>query len=322
MLVVAATPLYGPDSRVGAWLSTHECLKALVAAGHEVAVCSLLGRGDAYEWEGIRVWQGAGHLSGLVAAADVVVSHFGDNGAAHAAARQVGVPSVQIVNAVMTPASRRLLDRATPDLLVCVAESLLESIKPPCESLVVLSPVWPEEHRTTPGDRITLVNLCADKGGKVFEALARRMPDRLFLGVRGGYGRQVEPRLPNVEIIATTRDMRGDVWARTRVLLMPSLHETSGRVGLEAVCSGIPVVCHPTPGLLETQAESGIFVHRDDLDGWIRVLRDLEDPEVWAAASAKASARAASIDSSAQLARFVSAVEALGGVTGSTGRVG
>ena len=312
MLIAAATPLYAPDSRVGAWLSTHECLKALVAAGHDVVVCSLLDKGDAYEWEGVRVWRGAEHLDDLVAAADVVVSHLGDSGAAHKAARREGVPSIQIVNAVVPEPMRRVVLRSTPDLLVFVAESLQDSVRVPCPSIVVRSPVWVEEHRTPPGDRVTLVNLCADKGGRVFEALVRRMPDVEFLGVRGGYGHQIEPRGHNVEIIGTTRDMRRDVWSRTRVLLMPSRQETSGRVGLEAICSGIPVVCHPTPGLLETQAGCGIFVDRDDIDGWVRVVRELQDPEVWAAASGSALERAAGLDPTVELSRFVDAVEAFG----------
>jgi hypothetical protein len=312
MRVAAITPLYPPDSRVGAWISTHECLAALVRAGHEVEVCSSMGRGSAYEWEGVTVWPGREQADAMCANADVVVSHFGDTGLGNLLARQNGVPSVQILHAVPTQPQVRVFIRKPPDLVVFVAESLVSSLPAVCRSVVVPSTVWPDEHRTVPGDMVTLVNLCADKGGNVFAHLARRCPDLKFLGVRGGYGKQLEPRLRNVEVIGTTRNMRDDVWARTRVLLMPSLNETSGRVGLEALCSGIPVVCHPTPGLLETQGETGIFVDRDDLEGWVSVVRGLMvGCDEWCRASELASARAALMDPYIGLNRFVGAVEAL-----------
>lgn len=298
---------------MGAWISTHECLSALVRAGHDVEVCSSLGKGPAYEWEGITVWQGREFVEAVCAEADVVVSHFGDNGVAQGIARREGIPSVQIFHAVMTPQRRKQLALVPPDLAVFVSDALAASAPNVCSSIVVPSVIWPEEHRTsTPGDMVTLVNLCEDKGGRVFSHVAKMCPDLKFLGVRGGYGRQIEPRLPNVEIVPTTRNMRDDVWARTRLLLMPSKYETSGRVGLEALCSGIPVVCHPTPGLVETQGDAGIFVDRKDLQGWVEVVRGLmDDRDAWGVASDRALCRSAEMDPQDGLDLFVASLEAL-----------
>ena len=92
---------------------------------------------------------------------------------------------------------------------------------------------------------------------------------------------------------------------------MPSMHETSGRVGLEAICSGIPVICHPTPGLVETQGDAGIFVDRDNVQGWIAEVRRLRDPAAWQEASDRALARAATWDSAGAVRTFVRAMEAL-----------
>ncbi|MFE4971343.1 glycosyltransferase [Kitasatospora sp. NPDC056651] len=54
--------------------------------------------------------------------------------------------------------------------------------------------------------------------------------------------------------------MRERVYARSRVVLMPSSHESWGRVGVEAFASGIPVIAHPTPGLAECLGHAGIYV--------------------------------------------------------------
>src|SRR5690606_41582358 len=106
----------------------------------------------------------------------------------------------------------------------------------------------------------------AGKGAETFYALAGRCPQTRFLGGKGGYGVQILPRgnnaLPNVEIVEhlPPERMRDEVYARTRVLLMPSAYESWGRVGVEAMCSGIPVIAHLTAGLRESLGDAGAFV--------------------------------------------------------------
>ncbi|MBQ1163612.1 glycosyltransferase, partial [Streptomyces sp. A73] len=74
-------------------------------------------------------------------------------------------------------------------------------------------------------------------------------------------------------------EMAERVYGRTRVLLMPRSYESWGRAGCEALASGIPVEAHPTPGLCESLGEAGVYVDRNDLDGYEAVLRKLlEDP--------------------------------------------
>jgi len=107
--------------------------------------------------------------------------------------------------------------------------------------------------------------------------------------------------------------MRERVYARTKVLLMPSSYESWGRVGVEAMASGIPVVAHPTPGLCESLGEAGIFVDRNDLDGYEAVLRKLMTRTEYGLASKKAQARSAELDPTAELASWCDAVEALAG---------
>lgn len=177
--------------------------------------------------------------------------------------------------------------------------------------IVCHPPTHPAEYATTPGDMVTLVNLSEEKGGELFGRIARGLPDSKFLGVTGGYGRQYPQHEPNVLTIPSTQNMRDDVYGRTRVLLMPSVTESWGMVGVEAMASGIPVIAHPTPGLRESLGDAGIFCDRADVHGWIEELRRLEDPDAYAEASERALKRSAELDPLESLDRFADAIEAL-----------
>lgn len=309
MHVVAATPLYPPHSRVGAWLSTHECLAELVRQGHTVEVLTALAAQE-YELDGVHV-AGRAKPAHRVRHADVVISHLGDRGEAARAAAAADVPSVRMVHGDASDTTQALNAHPTA-LAVFNARHLADRWDGP--SVVVHPPVNPDDYRTTPGGCITLVNLSPAKGGDLFALIAAAMPDRAFLGVRGGYGPQRTRTANNVEVLPVTQDMR-DVYSRTRIVVMPSEKESWGRVAVEAMCSGIPVVASPTPGLRECLGDAGIFVDRSDLTGWVNELRRLEDPSEWAAASAAALVRSSQFDHRADLARFVTAVEALVKVT-------
>jgi hypothetical protein len=160
--------------------------------------------------------------------------------------------------------------------------------------LVVRPPVWAQDYATRPNLRdgaITLINLSRDKGADLFWALARRLPARRFLGVVGAYGRQVRRRLANVELLPNTERVRDEVYARTRVLLVPSAFESFGRVGLEAASSGIPVLAHPAPGLRESLGSAGIYCDRRYPETWSETLERLDDPETYRRYSEAARAR-------------------------------
>ena len=303
--IQARLPLYPPHSRVGAWLTTHEFLSALADRGHDVRVSTYLGGFLwPYEIDGVQVTRSS---SIDLAGADVAVSHLGDDQATSRAARLAGVPSVRMLHGVPTPT-----DRLADDLVVANSRSLLALSGWSGPSVVAHPPVWPGDHRVTPGDAVTLINLSPDKGGRLLWRLAARMPDVRFLAVRGGYGRQIVRRAPNVEVIDPVQDMR-TVWARTRVLLMPSRFETWGRTAIEAACSGIPTVANPTDGLREALSDGGNWMHRGAIGGWEMAVRQLLDPAGWEEASGRALARVNELDPAADVARVVDAIEALGG---------
>lgn len=311
MRVLAVVPNYPPRSLVGAWMATHAQLAHLAARGHDVTVIPTHAAPFvAYELDGVTVipFDRGRTLDDGARHADLVVSHAGDNGAAARAAAAHRVPNVRMVHGHLGDLARRCEGAA---LVVFNSHTLAAEQRCPAPWTVCHPPVDPTAYRTIPGTHVTLVNLCEAKGGELFWRLARSAPHRQFLGVTGGYGAQYLERRPNVTVIGHTADMVTEVYARTRILLMPSTRETWGMVAVEAMASGIPVVAHPTPGLVESLAGAGIFVDRADGQGWLDTIERLHDPTEWALASALASARSAELDPVESLTRFADHVERL-----------
>jgi hypothetical protein len=138
------------------------------------------------------------------------------------------------------------------------------------------------------GDCITLVNANINKGVQQFLELARKMPERKFLGVLPYYGElRIPPAPSNVEWVPFNDDIR-TILKRTRILLVPSYYESFGRIAVEAMLNRIPVVySKPNPnsiypggsteGLHEWIQPVGIGCNRDTIDEWITSIRSLDN---------------------------------------------
>lgn len=344
MKVLALAHQYVPVRNAGAETMLHGMLSALARAGHDVHASLSMQVGAPYEHEGVKVWPRADgsktdhfrHLPG----SDVLVGHL-DNLEATAYLGQLNNLPVVAIHHNTVDSSRRIatFHGARIDLIVvnsqCMADDLAawhHAVGAPQPRTIIVRPLVPvADYATTPGDRVTLVNLrqfpagrpgtlAMSKGGETFWAIAARMPKTKFLGVTGAYGVQAGGDLPNVEILehVPSVEMRERVYARTRVLLMPSSYESWGRVATEAICSGIPVVCSPTPGLRENLGDAGIYVDWQDVDGYVRALRTLALPAAYAAASARALARAQEHEQTrvADEAGWLAEVERLGAKVG------
>lgn len=123
---------------------------------------------------------------------------------------------------------------------------------------------------------ITFVNPSYEKGVTLFYRIVEMMRDVLpvarFLVVesRANLDRiEAETGLPfssfrSVRRIGLQSDM-AEVFARTRILLMPSLwHESGGRTAIEALSLGIPVVASNHGGLAEHLGEGATLIRVSD----------------------------------------------------------
>ena len=173
------------------------------------------------------------------------------------------------------------------------------NIKPWPSSIVRTEVVRPLMHRENiliteefQGDCITLVNANLNKGVLQFLELARRMPSRKFLGVLPYYGElQVPPAPDNVEWIPFSDDIR-QVLKRTRILLLPSYYESFGRIAVESLLNGIPVVYsrpakkpkYPggsTEGVQSWIGDAGIACDRDVPEEWMTAIESLDEEETY-----------------------------------------
>jgi glycosyltransferase involved in cell wall biosynthesis len=315
MRILAMVAAYPPGRCVGSWVMTHSLLRSLVHRGHRADVVLTAASGDPYVLDGVNVWPYVGKSDPFrfIEQADVLVAHVESAGRAVALGEMWGVSVVRLAHntSVTTESAMR---RRSVALTVFNSQHMADAFGADAgRSIVVRPPVDPTEYETTPGDHVTLINLSRDKGAEVFYALAERIPDAKFLGVEGGYGSQVLDDLPNVELLPhlPAQRMRDEVYARTRVLLMPSAHESWGRTGVEAMCSGIPVVASRVSGLEESLGDAGVFVDLDDVDGWEQAVRRLLDGRRWRAASRRAKERATELAPGPDLALWCAEIERL-----------
>ncbi|MFG2395337.1 glycosyltransferase family 4 protein [Streptomyces lavendulae] len=301
-------------------------LHPLVRRGHRATVwLSHPGEiEERYEIDGVEVvpYQQGLNFAAEVKNSDILISHYENAPIMSAMARDYGIPFAVICHDNFPGTFH---NASGADLVIYNSEwikkegELFYSKYPknllPKRTITVRPPVFSEHYRTDPGDCVTLVNLNADKGGEIFWKIAAWMPEWNFLGVMGSYGDQVKPpfRLSNCEVVKNVPggNMRDSVYSRSRVILMPSLYESWGRVAVEAFASGIPVIAHPTPGLIESMGSAGIFAYRDDINAYTYALQALRDPATWNQASQRARERSSQLDASSDLEAWFTAVESI-----------
>jgi glycosyltransferase involved in cell wall biosynthesis len=118
------------------------------------------------------------------------------------------------------------------------------------------NPPWPH-FGSLDNAFITMVNPSAIKGIAIFLALARALPAERFAAVptwaTTAADRIALKQFPNVQLLQPTEDI-DQIFARTRILLTPSLWgEAFGKIVVESMLRGIPVLASNLGGLPEAK---------------------------------------------------------------------
>ena len=270
----------------------HEMNRFLAERGHDVTVLVPESTIKPFDMEGVHVERDTyGVRKEYILSSDVIVSHLDRSGKAINAAEYFHKPYIQIIHNTNRYGILFVKHRPMKEgrfVYVIYNSSFTEGqMKYPCPGMIVHPPVDAKRYKVTKrGDRLTLINLFWMKGSLQFQQIARRLPEKKFLGVQGGYGKQEMMPMKNIEYWDVQRNMK-KVYAETRILLMPSVYESYGRTAVEAMLNGIPVIAAPTPGLKESLGDAGIFREIDDIDSWVEAIKELDDKKKYEEQSRK-----------------------------------
>lgn len=129
---------------------------------------------------------------------------------------------------------------------------------------------------------------------EVCRRIGRRV--RLVIAGGGGWGRVTVKDDGSVQRLIQVSDEERDVLFQvSRVVLVPSLYEGFGRVALEAMAQGVPVVASGVGGHPEVVGKVGGLLSPHDREGWIVAISELFlDTSLWQRKQQEGRLRAAS----------------------------
>lgn len=267
-------------------------VRVMLQGAHSRGVTSIFGDSSKqnkygirfpYDFEGVEVMNTCDHLDAY-RWADVMVTHLDFTHFTVLLGNDIGKPVVHIVH---NHHRYNSIENAPRCVHVCYnSEWIANILKYDHPSVIVPPAVDYEKYNVNENPEknpyITLINLNTNKGGRVLQRIAKLLPEKKFLAVRGSYDKQITDQPDNVTIIDNTSNIL-PVYRQTRLLLMPSQYESWGMTATEAMCSGIPVICTPTPGLKENCGTAGNYIdkRKDDLfDENGNVLDDTDQYDV------------------------------------------
>jgi glycosyltransferase involved in cell wall biosynthesis len=291
--ILAYVKKYLPETKAGAEIMMHQVLLDLKSRGHEVRVVTDIAAPTSIN--GIDIIPTSSNFNKNLTWSEIVFTQL-----------DYTKDAMQIVHPTKKPlvvflhndfhASQHKVNSKTCKMVVANSEWVSKTSKDLVNTIILHPPTDPSKYSGKRGDAITLINMCSDKGGEMFWQLARIFPDKKFIGVKGGYGDQVgyEHTLPNVTIYDKTDDIQS-IYSKSGIVIMPSTYESWGRVAVEAMSYGIPVIGSPTPGLKESLGNAGTYVSPKDVVGYVEAIRNLENKSTYNELSNAGIERAAEI---------------------------
>lgn len=311
MNILSSIHLYPPKHNCGAEWMIHHMHKDLQEKGHNIRV--LLHQANKYRisnnycFDGVDVFPPTNSVSeNLVKWSNAIFTHLDYTHWTIGWGKMYRKPVFHLIhNSHLYP---EIQNADASQYIIYNSNWLKNKLKYNHDSFVLTPPVdyryYDVKMNTEENDYITLINLNENKGGKIFNEIAKAMPKKRFLGVLGSYDEQIDSSIPNIKYVSNTSNIL-DVYRQTRILIMPSEYESWGRTATEAMCSGIPVICSQADGLVENCDYAGIYIKdRNDIKSWVSEIEKLDDKKAYQAASRKAKARSREHDPRKKLDEF------------------
>lgn len=320
MRILWSIHLYVPGHNCGSEYVAHHVNRYLTMKGHECRVILHMSKTNKvntpYTYENVEVFGATGHVDSY-RWADVICTHLDYTQFSIMMAHEAKRPLVHFVHNNIPYTS--IQGSFSRTFVVYNSNWIADELNYNWPSMVLHPPCDVNYYDVdrTGAEAITLISLNENKGAGMFRQIAESMPERKFIGVVGSYDEQYRDMPSNVEVIENTPDILS-VYKRTRILLMPSAYESWGRTATEAMCSGIPVICTPTPGLLENCGDAGIYVGspltnpepgkpqvvRGRVQEWVAAIRALDDDNEYQKKSLLCRARASELKPEKELAEL------------------
>lgn len=203
------------------------------------------------------------------------------------------------------------------------------------DSIIVPPLINPNEYLVESNSKefITMINPIQMKGGEIFKEIAKALPNRKFLAVKGwthlmknndwdlplindlsiGLGMSENPLfaitefegISNVTVQDSTTDMK-IIYSKTKILLVPSITPEGGpRVAIEAMINGIPVIGSKSGNTPLTIGEGGIVISNlFNISEWVSSILKFDNDEYYEEISQKAKVRY-KLDVKCQISSFI-----------------
>lgn len=252
-------------------------LQALQQKGHEVHVVMSREKRVVNEYAGIPIKVNPRWLD-----YDTIITHGGSMGEAFNQGRQLNKKVVYICHntyrhAIRPEVSIVFNSQFTKDN---TRSDFLGNENAICQPIINFE----YKRKKKRGKYITLINCNALKGGTLFYQIAEKLQKSKFLAVKGWYGSQLGLDSDNIKQIEPVKHEKlYNIFKKTRILLVPSSYECWGRIGVEAMASGIPVICSKdVGGLKEAYGNGAKYVNRDNIKQWTKAINEVEgDYDKW-----------------------------------------
>lgn len=300
MKILSFVHAYPPIHNCGAETMLHDINKFFLSQGHDVKV--LIEGATPYEFECVKVMDG-NDWSDAFSWCDCVITHLDKTG------RTLLYGKHRPIIWLMHNTHNYGMLRGKSNVHVIYNSHAAKTVceYPFNDSFVLRPPTETKSYNVNENPEgnefITLINLNDNKGGNQFYEIAKRLPEKKFLGVKGSYEEQISKDLPNVTIMENTPEIR-DVYRKTRILLMPSKYESWGRTATEAMANGIPVIANKTFGLEENLSEAGLWCDRENIEEWVEMIKKLDNKKEYNKQSKKVRKRAEELEPAHALKDF------------------